>query len=258
MGRTRRTFSLTRGAPLLRWILLLLFSGLTLFLAGAADRARTQTLVILFGATLVFATLPPLLRRWINYVETYCHEVSHGLAGLLVGGRWHRFRVDAAGGGHAVTSTPDGARKLLVVSAGYLGVICIGSAALALAAYPRLHWWTLLALAILFAFPILRSASFLTALIGLLMTAAIILALVYVQGAADRTLALRVFGALLIAAGLDSLRQLLLIVIYEPHRRDSDAHVLGRSLHLPPLLVTLMLVAISLGIVILTLYIAGR
>ena len=246
--------------PATRWLATLLLAAATFFFTGQADSPYAQTLIAIVGLTLTFAAFPPLLQRAIRYVEAYCHEVCHGLAGLAVGGLWHRFRVDAAGSGVALVATPAGPKSLLVIASGYLGVIAVGAFTLAAAAFPRLHTATLVALILLFAFPLPRSGSILTALIGLAMTGLLGAAAFYLRHPHQTdtlSFALRAFAALLIASGFDSLRQLLLITWRDAHG-GSDAHRIAHVTGLPPTLITLLATLLGAALIALSLLVVSR
>jgi hypothetical protein len=76
-----------------------------------------------FFATLAFAvvlSLVPYVRVPFQWLETYFHELSHGLAALLTFGRLHRLRVAWNGAGLATTY---GGWPLLILLAGYAGAV---------------------------------------------------------------------------------------------------------------------------------------
>jgi hypothetical protein len=68
----------------------------------------------------------------LRLTGTWAHEVSHALAGLLVGGRVNRIELFRDGSGVAWLEIPPGRlRAGLVYSAGYLGSALCGAALLA-------------------------------------------------------------------------------------------------------------------------------
>jgi hypothetical protein len=244
-----------RHRPAVRWLATLLLAAVTLIATRQAESPYAQTVIAIVGLTAMFAAFPPPLQRAIRYMEAYCHEVCHGLAGLAVGGLWHRFRVDSAGSGVALVATPAGPRSLLVIAAGYLGVITIGAFTLAAAAFPRLRMTALIALILLFAFPLPRAGSLLTAIIGVIMTG-LLLAAAYSLRPPHRAdllaLVLRALAALLIASGFDSLRQLMALTWRSP-RGVSDAHRVAHATGLPAWLVAAFAMLVGIAIVALSL-----
>lgn len=87
-------------------------------------------------AVLVAAMNVPLL-RWPLYplrlLETWAHELSHGLMALAVGGRVRKLQIFRDGSGLATTTSPNERwRRVLVFSAGYPGAALLGATLLAL------------------------------------------------------------------------------------------------------------------------------
>jgi hypothetical protein len=64
----------------------------------------------------------------------FMHEISHGLAGVVTGGKFGEFQVNPQQGGHAYTY---GGSKFWVLTAGYLGSLIWGGIILLLAARTR-------------------------------------------------------------------------------------------------------------------------
>ncbi len=65
----------------------------------------------------------------------FMHEVSHGLAAIVTGGRIIEIQVSTQQGGHALTQ---GGSRFWTLSAGYLGSLICGGLILVLAARTRL------------------------------------------------------------------------------------------------------------------------
>jgi hypothetical protein len=92
---------------------------------------RTEWPLIAATATVVML----LNNRWGRRVlypcslfSTWVHEMSHGVAALLVGGRIRKLRIFRDGSGSAHTECPAGRlRSAFVSSAGYLGTATTGS-----------------------------------------------------------------------------------------------------------------------------------
>ena len=79
-----------------------------------------------------------LWNTWIIYplkiLVVFFHELSHGLAAIVTGGRIVEIQLAASEGGLCVTS---GGSRFLTLTAGYLGSLAFGGAILLLAARSR-------------------------------------------------------------------------------------------------------------------------
>ncbi len=92
---------------------------------------------LLIAVAVLVASLNVPLLRWPLYplrlLETWAHELSHGLMALAVGGRVRTLRIFRDGSGLAFTTTPNERwRRFLVLSAGYPGAALLGAILLAL------------------------------------------------------------------------------------------------------------------------------
>ena len=113
---------------------------------GDFSTQQTLTLVGLAGlAALLIAVVP-----WLNLLNypfrlllTIVHELGHGLAALLTGGRFIGFVVYPNGAGLATTA---GGWRLVVIPAGYLGTALFGAALILLG---RSHRWARTAMAVI-------------------------------------------------------------------------------------------------------------
>ena len=72
---------------------------------------------------LVFALWNTPLVFPLKILVVFMHEVSHGLAALLTGGRIDVISLSSTQGGHAITR---GGNVFLILSAGYVGSLLIG------------------------------------------------------------------------------------------------------------------------------------
>lgn len=92
--------------------------------APAAVAAAQARRVLLGSLTITAAVylLPggDLVGYPLLLVSTYVHEMGHGLAAMLVGGRFESLRVFGDGSGVALTATSGGALQRAVVAAGGL------------------------------------------------------------------------------------------------------------------------------------------
>ena len=113
---------------------------------------------LLFIAFVVFLFWNTLLVYPLRILVVFFHEMSHGAAALLTGGRVHHIYVGAGEGGLTVTQ---GGNRFLILSAGYMGSMLIGGLILAVTARsPRpgavsvLLGLTLLAVSLIFVRPL--------------------------------------------------------------------------------------------------------
>ena len=92
---------------------------------------------LLIAAAVLVASLNVPVLRWPLYplrlLETWAHELSHGLMALAVGGRVRTLQIFRDGSGLALTTSPNERwRRFLVLSAGYPGAALLGATLLAL------------------------------------------------------------------------------------------------------------------------------
>lgn len=73
---------------------------------------------------LLFGNVPYLSAPF-RWMEVFFHEISHGLAAILTGGRLHRIALLFRGGGLCVSS---GGMRFLILLSGYTGAVAWGSA----------------------------------------------------------------------------------------------------------------------------------
>lgn len=111
----------------------------------------------LFGAlgiTLALYVLPfgRLLLWPVTLFATFAHEMGHGLAALLVGGRFDRFYLWANGAGLAYTAdVADGLPRALVSAGGLLGPTLLGAGLFLVARWQGLSRVALFVLALALA-----------------------------------------------------------------------------------------------------------
>ena len=96
------------------------------------DRQRDLILALVaFLIAVVLWRLPGLffLTHPFRLFVTMIHELGHGLAAVLTGGKFLRFEVNGRGAGLAYTA---GGWRLAVIQAGYLGTAIFGAGLLIL------------------------------------------------------------------------------------------------------------------------------
>lgn len=97
-----------------------------------SPRARRARRALWWALGLTFALWVVPFGRLVLYpltlFATFVHEMGHGLAGLVVGGRFERFRMWPDGSGMANVSGVDGGVAQAIVSAGgLLGPTLLGA-----------------------------------------------------------------------------------------------------------------------------------
>jgi hypothetical protein len=101
--------------------------------ATKLDGLRPALLLAGIGVALTLLWSTPVV--WpLKILVVFFHELSHGLAAIATGGAIVRIEVVAAEGGLCVTR---GGNGFLTLSAGYLGSLAWGAAALVVAARTR-------------------------------------------------------------------------------------------------------------------------
>lgn len=172
---------------------------------------------------------------WLVYpfkvLVVFFHELSHGLAALLTGGRVERVELVAGEGGACWTA---GGNRFLILSAGYLGSLAWGGALLLASARTRMDQAAVSALGfILAAAALIWLRPFFS--IWFLLTMAVGLALI----AAGLYLPAGFCDFLLKAIGLTSVFYAILDIqddiLARPHLLESDAAQLARQTGLPTL-----------------------
>jgi hypothetical protein len=92
-----------------------------------------------FGGTILYP---------LTLFTTWVHEMGHGLAAVLVGGRFHELLIFANASGLATTSSPGGWARAAVSAGGLLAPPFLGATILAFAHSPRRARLALVALAV--------------------------------------------------------------------------------------------------------------
>ena len=120
------------------------------FFSSDFDNTLTTQQILSLIALAALVSLLLVLLPWLaslNYpfrwLLTIVHELGHGIAALLTGGRFIRFEIDPAGSGLAYTA---GGWRWLVIPAGYLGVALFGAVLILLG---RSYRWSRLALIVI-------------------------------------------------------------------------------------------------------------
>ena len=96
------------------------------------DKRQLPLLLLGFGAVLLLWNTP--LVYPVKIFTVFLHEISHGLAAVLTGGRIISIMITADEGGLATTA---GGWKLFIIPAGYLGSMLWGGLILQAAARTR-------------------------------------------------------------------------------------------------------------------------
>lgn len=217
-----------------------------LFLAGLS-----LLLTLLWRAPVVGMLFYPF--RLLN---TFVHELSHGLAALLTGGRFERFVVHPNREGLAHIR---GGNRFLVVSAGYLGPALFGGGLILLSAT------TLAVTSILIGLGAALAVACLVFVRNLFGFAAGLMLAVSLGAAGwylSEQAAAFLFALLAMQMPLAAANSLvdLLRISAGPVRRDqlSDAQVLARDTGIPAVVWALLWLLFAVAVVVLTVTVAYR
>ncbi|PDW04949.1 M50 family metallopeptidase [Candidatus Viridilinea mediisalina] len=207
------------------------------------------------GSTLLWRV--PLL-GWLFYpfrlLNTFVHELSHGLAAILTGGRFERFVVYANMEGLALIR---GGNRVIIASAGYLGAALFGGLLILLTATPLAEQSLLLGLgASLGLLCLLFVRNLFGWLAGMLLAAALGAAGWWLDSQAAMLL-LALLALQMPLAAIHSLIDLMRIAVRRARPGYlSDAHLLARHTRIPaPLWATLWFL-MALAIVVVTVAVA--
>lgn len=187
-----------------------------------------------FVLSLILERLPVL--GWLVYpfqlFVTLVHELSHGVAALLTGGRFVRFVIAPDTSGLATTA---GGWRWFVVSAGYLGAALFGGLLLALtnrSPGSRERRWLAVGLGLFFALITLLFARNLTAIAVGGLAAATLLALGWYGSRLWLTFGLNLLAIQCSLNALDSLWGLVRLNA-GPFNLPNDAQTMADLTHLP-------------------------
>jgi len=195
-----------------------------------AATGRAWPVLAFLGITLVSVLLiwAAPSRKWLTRVAIYVHELSHGVAALVSGGRFVRFHVEATRGVCVCTSHNASA----VTSAGYLGAFLLGAVLLALSACLASPGWVVCTMGILMGLSVFKAGDAATAGTGLVLTTTFWLCATLLPNPWILRWVINLFGVILLWEGAKSLRDLYGMTAPGACSR-TDAHVLaaltGRS-----------------------------
>lgn len=230
--------------------------------AGSGDLSTRQilTLVGLAGlAAFILATVPiiTLLDYPFRLLITTIHELGHGVAALLTGGRFSHFVIDPGGSGVAYTG---GGWRWVIIPAGYLGVALFAAALFRLGRNPRLSRAALgiigaamLVLSLWFGRPGAVSLSAIAGSVPGLVTG-VIFGIIFLKVALQSGPATIIFFLHLVAikAGLAAFDDIFTVIGLAtqggavPH---TDAHAMAEMTHLPAVLWGLSWVVIAAALI---------
>ncbi len=181
----------------------------------------------------------------------FMHEVSHGLAAYLTGGRIVEIEVNPQQGGHALTK---GGNKFLILTAGYLGSLIWGGVILLMAA--RTHFDKAISVLIgigMVGITIGFGSDTFTYLFGVFFGIVLIACGLFLPEVANDWI-LRVIG---ITSCLYAILDIKSDILDRPHLR-SDAYMLAELTKLPIMFWGILWIVIAIGLTIWFLYIAGK
>lgn len=225
----------------------------------AGSELSTRQILTLVGlaglAAFILATVPiiNLLDYPFRLLITIIHELGHGVAALLTGGRFSHFTIAPDGSGLAYTG---GGWRLAVIPAGYLGVALFAAALFRLGRNPRL---SRLALGIIGAAMLVLSLWFgrpgavsISAVVGsvLGMVMGVIFGAIFLKVALQTGSAAIIFFLHLVAikagfAAFDDIFTVIGLATQGGAVPHTDAHAMAEITHLPAVLWGLCWVVIA-------------
>jgi hypothetical protein len=206
----------------------------------AVEQEAPHTPLILAGVAFILSLFMgqiPVL-RWLFYpfrlVTTLVHELSHGLAALLTGGRFLQFTIASDSSGLA---TSDGGWRWIVIPAGYLGAALFGGLLLLVTnrSQPRGRRLLAISMGLFFVLVTLLFARGLTAILVSGVTAAALLALGVYGPSLWLTFGLNLLAIQCSLNALDSLAGLVRISS-GPFMAPTDAQSMATLTHIPAVL----------------------
>ncbi len=117
------------------------------------DPSADQLATLFWVAVAVSIVVPRLpLGRQALYpfalLGTWVHEMGHGLAAVVVGGRFRRLEIYSNLGGQAVSTGVRGVRRAIVAAGGLIGPALAGGAVIVFGSRARTAGWVLAVLAL--------------------------------------------------------------------------------------------------------------
>ncbi|RRR75595.1 MAG: M50 family peptidase [Candidatus Viridilinea halotolerans] len=199
---------------------------------------RPDILLVAVGAlasTLLWRVpLLGLLFYPFRLLNTFVHEVSHGLAALLTGGSFERFVVYANMEGLALIR---GGSRVIVASAGYLGTALFGGLLILLTATPLAEQTLLLALGASLGLLCLMFVRNLFGWLAGMLLAASLGASGWLLSDQHAALLVALLALQMPLAAIHSLVDLLRLAVRRARPgRVSDAHLLARHTGIPAII----------------------
>jgi hypothetical protein len=225
------------------------------------DTTISQAPLILAGVafffTLVLRHIPIL--RWVvvpfQLFVTLVHELSHGLAALLTGGRFLQFTMASDSSGMATTS---GGWRWVIVPAGYLGAAIFGGLLLILTLrsnQERRRRWLAIGLGAFFALATVLFARNLTAVAVGSFSALTLLALGFYGPPLLLLFGLNLLAIQSILNGIDSLLGLTRLNA-GPFQLPNDAQTMASLTHIPALFWAALWSLTAVAILIASIYLS--
>jgi len=210
--------------PELKWRV---SSMMTIILANSniveVSPAAGSFIVLSAISVVLLWIVPHAFRCYVLQVGTYCHELCHGVASLVTGGKFCQFRVHSRGGGRCLTS---GGNSKIITPAGYVGTVVIGAICLARSVYHGQLTGVLQITAVLLAISTIKAGDLYTAIVGIVTAAVLGLSALWPDAAAAR-ITMNLMGVILVWQGFEALKTLWAI---SASQRDtgSDAETMPR------------------------------
>jgi len=180
--------------------------------------------IVLTAVSVVLLWIVPhAFRRYALHVGTYCHELCHGVASLVTGGKFHQFRVYSSGGGRCLTS---GGNSKFITPAGYVGTVVLGAICLARSIDQGQLNGILQIVAVLLAISTVKAGDLHTAIVGIVAAAVLGLSTLWPDAAAA-CIMMNLLGVILVWQGFEALKTLWAISAARKNT-GSDAETMAR------------------------------
>ena len=231
-------------------------------IASRAASASPGLMLLAVGAVVVVWQVPygPQALYPLTLLATFAHEMGHGIAALLVGGEFDRLSLHADGSGLAEWRGNVGRfARATVAAGGLLGPTVVGVALLLLAGTTQRARWLLWVFAAVLVFCVAMWVRNLFGIAFVLATAAALAAAGRWLGDSGAAFLLHLLAAVLCLSWFRDLDYMFSgTAVVAGAERPSDSAVIAQALWLPFWFWGALIAALSLGLLVLGLWIVHR
>jgi hypothetical protein len=185
--------------------------------------AAGSFIVLTAVSVVLLWIVPHQFRRYVLQIGTYCHELCHGVASLVTGGKFRQFRVHSSGGGQCLTS---GGNSKFITPAGYIGTVVLGAVCLVRSIDQGQLTGILRIAAVLLAVSTIKAGNLHTAIVGIVAAAVLGLSTLW-PDAAVACIMMNLLGVILVWKGFEALKTLWAVSATQKNT-GSDAETMAR------------------------------